>query len=158
MRPLSRKYRFTVASSAVSSSPARATTISPSRASWARRTTTMSPSRMPASIIESPLTRSRKSPRRVSGTAISSSTFSSASRGPPAAIWPSSGSLGNSATAVWTLFSRPTSSSALGLVGSRRSSPARSRFARWAWTVDGEARPTAPPISRTVGGYPCRST
>src|SRR5437660_5450492 len=55
MRPLSRKKRLTVASSAVSSSPARATTISPSRASRARRTTTTSPSRMPASIIESPL-------------------------------------------------------------------------------------------------------
>ena len=47
---------------------------------------------------------------------------------------------------------RPTSSSARGFVGSRRSSPARSRFARWACTVDGEASPTASPISRTVGG------
>ena len=47
---------------------------------------------------------------------------------------------------------RPTSSIARGFVGSRRRRPARSRFARWAWTVDGEARPTASPISRTVGG------
>ena len=41
---------------------------------------------------------------------------------------------------------------ARGFVGSRRSRPARSRLARCAWTVDGEARPTASPISRTVGG------
>ena len=45
-----------------SSSPASATTISPLRASCARWTMTRSPSRMPASIIDSPLTRSRKSP------------------------------------------------------------------------------------------------
>ena len=44
------------------------------------------------------------------------------------------------------------SSIARGLVGSRFSRPARSRFARCACTVDGEARPTASPISRTVGG------
>ena len=46
----------------------------------------------------------------------------------------------------------PTSSSARGFVGSRRRRPARSRLARCAWTVEGEASPTASPISRTVGG------
>ena len=46
----------------------------------------------------------------------------------------------------------PIRSSARGFEGSRLSRPARSRFARWACTVDGEARPTASPISRTVGG------
>ena len=46
----------------------------------------------------------------------------------------------------------PTSSSARGFVGSRLRSPARSRFARCACTVEGEASPTASPISRTVGG------
>jgi hypothetical protein len=104
---------------------------------------------MPASIIESPRTRSRKSPRSVSGTAISSSMFCSASSGPPAAIWPTSGSFG--IVAVAGPVSR-FNSSARGFVGSRRSSPARSRFARCAWTVEGEASPTASPISRTVGG------
>src|SRR5207247_9257830 len=38
------------------------------------------------------------------------------------------------------------------------SKTARSRLARWALTVEGAARPAASPISRTVGGYPCRST
>ena len=52
-------------------------------------------------------------------------------------------------------FARPTRSSiARGLVGSRRSSPTFSRFARWAWTVEDEWSPTAFPISLTVGGYP----
>src|SRR5438477_2823991 len=82
MRPFSRKNVLTVASSADSSSPASAHTISPLRASCAPRTTTMSPSRIPALTIDSPLTRRRKSPRSVSGTAISSSTFCSASSGP----------------------------------------------------------------------------
>ena len=48
--------------------------------------------------------------------------------------------------------SRPISSRARGFVGSRFRSPARSRFARCAWTVEGEVRPTARPMSRTVGG------
>ena len=46
----------------------------------------------------------------------------------------------------------PIRSRARGFEGSRLSRPARSRFARWACTVDGEASPTASPISRTVGG------
>ena len=41
---------------------------------------------------------------------------------------------------------------ARGLDGSRRSSPSFSRFARCACTVDDDARPTALPMSRTVGG------
>ena len=48
----------------------------------------------------------------------------------------------------------PWSSMALGLVGSRRRSPRFSRLASWAWTLELEVRPTASPISRTVGGYP----
>src|SRR5918994_1695515 len=51
-RPSSRKNRLTGASSADSSSPASATTISPLRASCVRCTTTMSPSRIPALSIE----------------------------------------------------------------------------------------------------------
>ena len=47
---------------------------------------------------------------------------------------------------------RSSSSIARGFVGSRRSSPSFSRFARCACTVDDEARPTALPMSRTVGG------
>ena len=47
---------------------------------------------------------------------------------------------------------RSSSSIARGFVGSRRSSPTFSRFARWAWTVEDEASPTALPMSRTVGG------
>src|SRR5580704_6409522 len=43
---------------------------------------------------------------------------------------------------------------ARGLVGSRRRNPCFWRVARWAWTVDVEARPTASQISRTDGGYP----
>ena len=49
-------------------------------------------------------------------------------------------------------------SSARGLVASRRIRPALSSFARCACTVDGEVSPTAVPISRTVGGYPWPST
>ena len=75
--------------------------------------------------------------------------FSSARIGSPAATWPTSGSpLGRIA-----LRALSTSSSiARGLVGSRRSSPIFSRLARWACTVEDECRPTALPISRTVGG------
>ena len=59
MRSVLAEERLTVASSADSSSPASATTISPFRASCCRCTTTKSPSRIPALIIESPLTRRR---------------------------------------------------------------------------------------------------
>ena len=58
---------------------------------------------------------------------------------------------------------RPRAPSARGAARSpaassgRADRPARSRFARCAWTVEGDARPTASPISRTVGGYPCAS-
>ena len=50
------------------------------------------------------------------------------------------------------LAARSSSSMARGFDGSRRSRPTFSRFARCAWTVDDEARPTAFPMSRTVGG------
>ena len=43
---------------------------------------------------------------------------------------------------------------ARGLAGSRRRKPIFSSDARWLCTVDGEVRPTASPISRTLGGYP----
>ena len=44
------------------------------------------------------------------------------------------------------------SAMARGFVGSLWSSPLRSRFASCAWTLDEDVRPTASPISRTVGG------
>ena len=51
------------------------------------------------------------------------------------------------------LFARSTRISiARGFDGSRRSTPDFSSLARCAWTVDDECRPTALPISRTVGG------
>src|SRR5215210_2388408 len=81
--------------------------------------------------------------------------FSSARIGCPAATWPTSG---RPPLLVTTLLAAPTalssSSIARGFVGSRRSMPTFSRLARWACTVDDEARPTALPMSRTVGGYP----
>ena len=45
-----------------------------------------------------------------------------------------------------------TSSSARGLVGSRRMKPSRSRLPRCAWTVEGDDSSSSLPISRTVGG------
>src|SRR3954469_2863487 len=72
------KKRLTVASD---SSPTSATTISPSTATSCGRTTTKSPSRIPASIIDSPRTRSTKSPSSppaAAGTSTYSSMFSSA--------------------------------------------------------------------------------
>ena len=92
------------------------------------------------------------------GSGTYSSTFCSASSGPPAAISPMSGSRATSrwspaaSTTSASRRSRPISSRARGFVGSRRSRPARSRFARCACTVDGDASPTRSPISRTVGG------
>src|SRR5919197_4478035 len=69
MRPSSRKKVLTVASSAVSSSPASAATMSPFRTSCWRRNTTKSPSSIPAPIMESPFTRRRNSsPPRASGS------------------------------------------------------------------------------------------
>ena len=68
----------------------------------------------------------------VSGTAMTSSTFSSASSGPPAATRPRSGRRGTSLAAGASTRRWPESSIARGLVGSRRMSPTRSRFARWA--------------------------
>ena len=74
--------------------------------------------------------------------------FSSARIGVPAATWPTSGTAGR-----MTRFARSTRISiARGFVGSRRSTPELSSFARWACTVEGECRPRAAPISRTVGG------
>src|SRR6185312_15021578 len=123
---------------------------------------------MPALIMLSPRTASTKSASRQnwSGRGRYSSTWSSATTGEPAATWPTSGSTvaptGAAGTASTTgaRRERPPSitSSARGLVASRRMSPRLSSFARCACTVDGEVRPTAWPISRTVGGYPLAST
>src|SRR5215218_7997626 len=77
---------------------------------------------MPASFIESPLTRntnSPSSPPAMSGTGTYSSMFSSASTGDPAATWPTTGS--PSGLIDWRALSTSTSI-ARGLVGSRRSS------------------------------------
>src|SRR6202012_2645177 len=81
--------------------------------------------------------------------------FSSARIGAPAATEPTSGMPLLGRTTLTTL-STPVirSSIARGFDGSRLRSPSFSRFARCAWTVDDECRPTALPISRTVGGEP----
>src|SRR3954453_20318189 len=124
---------------------------------------------MPASFIDSPRMRrtySPWSPPATGGTSTYSSMFSSARIGWPAATAPTSGRpVGRTsdrtlptasstvlATAVDALSS---SSSARGLDGARRSRPSFSRLARCACTVEEEASPTALPVSRTVGGYPC---
>jgi hypothetical protein len=107
---------------------------------------------MPAFFIESPFTRrtnSPSSPPAIGGTVTYSSMFSSARIGWPAATCPTSGNP-LAAAAAFALSTK--TSIARGLVGSRRSSPSFSRFARCACTVDDEVRPMALPISRTVGG------
>src|SRR5204862_177369 len=82
----------------------------------------------------------------------------------PAAGGPTSGRtvewLGGASSTTAPRRERPPSitSSARGLVASRLMRPALASFSRWAWTVDGDVSPTAWPISRTVGGYPCWST
>ena len=85
---------------------------------------------MPASIIDSPWTRSRKSPFVDDGIGTYSSMCCSASSGPPAAICPTSGRRVTSSVAGSdagagraSRRSRPISSSARGLVGSRLSRP-----------------------------------
>ena len=106
---------------------------------------------MPASIIDWPDTRSAKcssSDANPLGTDRYSSMFSSARIGAPAAIRPTSG--------TWTPRSGsgpgPCSPMARGFVGSFFRSPRRSRLASWLCTLEDEVRPTASPISRTVGG------
>ena len=81
-----------------------------------------------------------------------SSMFSSARIGSPAATWPTSGRPLPGRIVRFALSK--SSSIARGFEGSRLSSPIFSRFARCACTVEDECRPTALPISRTVGGYP----
>jgi hypothetical protein len=46
-----------------------------------------------------------------------------------------------------------TISTVLDFAGSRVMNPRVSSVFRWFWTVEEELRPTARPISRTVGGY-----
>src|SRR3954453_3836905 len=124
---------------------------------------------MPASFIDSPRMRrtySPWSPPATGGTSTYSSMFSSARIGWPAATAPTSGrpvgrtsdrtlSTASSTVLATAVDALSSSSSARGLDGSRRSRPSFSRLARCACTVDDEARPTALPMSRTVGGYPC---
>ncbi len=99
--------------------------------------------------MESPATRSAKwsafPDTNECGTVMCSSTCSSARIGVPAAMRPSSG-----ITAPSTFGS--DSAIARGLVASFVSNPLRSRLASCAWTLEDEVRPTASPISRTVGG------
>ena len=45
-----------------------------------------------------------------------------------------------------------TSCTVRDLLGSRLMRPRRSSWFRWLWTVELELRPTASPISRTLGG------
>src|SRR3954469_23152353 len=80
--------------------------------------------------------------------------FSSARIGEPAATCPTSGSPLGVTASLTASAARSSSSIARGFEGSRRSRPTFSRLARCACTVDDEARPTALPMSRTVGGYP----
>ncbi len=65
----------------------------------------------------------------------------------PAAIRPSSGT-----TVPVALDSSVDRVIARGFVGSLWSNPIFSRLASWAWTEEDDVRPTASPISRTVGG------
>ena len=94
-------------------------------------------------------TNSPSSPPAICGTGTYSSMFSSASTGWPAATWPT---IGKPAGATAALALSTSTSIARGLVGSRRSTPSFSRFARCACTVDDEVSPIALPMSRTVGG------
>ena len=82
--------------------------------------------------------------------------FSSARIGWPAATWPTSGRppwpTTDFTASTTPVVARSSISIARGFDGSRRSSPAFSRFARCACTVEEDASPTAFPMSRTVGG------
>ncbi len=90
-------------------------------------------------------------PTSEEGSGKMSSMSSSARIGVPAATRPSSGT---SRTPVRGEVTPPvsTTSMALGLEGSRRRWPSFTSADRWLWTVEGELRPSAAPISRTDGG------
>ena len=99
----------------------------------------------PASIIESPRTRSMNrspSPVKSAGSGRSSSTFCCASTSAPAATSPTRGTwrTGRRSSAAPELGSHRTSM-ARGLAGSRRRNPIFWRVARCVCTVDGEVRP-----------------
>ncbi len=98
----------------------------------------------------SPLTRSRKSPSRLLRHADLLPRRSRPRKQEPAErkICPSSEQLrpAQARDGLRRFFSRPTSSSSLGLVKLRRDGPARSRVRRSACTLEGGARPTASPI------------
>ena len=119
----------------------------------ARRRSRPRGSRRPSSSRRARAGGTRRPRRRPApGTSTYSSMFSSASIGWPAATWPTSGRPFGRTTFLTPSTALSSSSIARGLDGSRRSSPIFSRFARWACTVEEEARPTALPMSRTVGG------
>ena len=109
---------------------------------WSGRGTRRSRRRgWPASIIESPRTRSMNrspSPVKSAGRGSVSSMFSWASTSVPAATSPTRGTwrTGRRSTGAPEVASKRTSM-ARGLVGSRRRKPSFCRVARWAWTVDG---------------------
>ena len=92
-----------------------------------------------------------------------SSTFCSARMGVPAATRPTSGSEMRLRSTSWETLAcgawssaedacLSTTSIVRGFLESRRMSPCSSSTLRCMWTVEGEARPTAAPISRTEGG------
>ena len=72
---------------------------------------------------------------------------SSARMGLPAATLPRMGTWSFGAGASVRAMARP-------FPAPLAMTPASSRCLRWKWTVEGDLRPTASPISRTEGGYP----
>ena len=88
-----------------------------------------------------------------------SSTFCSARMGMPAATRPTRGrdteprsGMARTSAVLTDVPSCSKTSSARGFVLSRLMSPWSSSAERCAWTVEGEDRPTAAAISRTLGG------
>ena len=151
MWPSLREKVFTVASPSII-----AATISPLLQSFCARITTKSPSQIAASTMESPTTlsmNSSPSPTMEAGKGRSSSTFCSANIGPPAAMRPTRGTLCvRSGEISSNLSSGVSTSSARPREGSLRIQPFASRASSWYFTLDGEARPAASPISRIEGG------
>src|SRR5207302_29576 len=80
-----------------------------------------------------------------------SSMFCSARIGLPAATLPTTG-IDTALRRFWSSSASWTSWTVRDLLGSRLIRPRRSSWFRWLWTVELELRPTASPISRTLGG------
>ena len=116
----------------------------------------MSPSNIPASIILSPTTFKINISLlcvevKCSGSGKYSSIFSTAVIGTPAVTLPITGTCIVSSTFTSSNCSL-TISIALGLVGSLLIYPFSSNLDKCPCTVELEAKPTASPISRTLGG------